>query len=389
MKAEMNDKTITIYLHGHISSANSSERETEIFRLLNKYRPEKLVFDCEGLEYISSAGLRVLLKLCRRFKGLRVVNVSAEVFEIFDITGFTELMDVEKAYRSFDISDCEMIGEGANGRVYRVNGDTIVKVYKDADALDDIKRERELSRTAFLLGIPTAISFDVVKVGETHGVVFELLNAKSYLELIKEDEGNLESCVSESVRVLKMIHSTKTPGDLPLQSKAALRWADTIKPRLTAEQYMKLRKLLEDLPEVGYLLHGDYHFKNIMLNNEETLLIDMDTLCTGHPVYELAFMFNAYVGYGLIEKSKIEDFFGISADLTYRIWRRSLELYFDTVDKDFLDKIEEKASLIGYVRLMRRFIRKGKEDTPEGKAVADACYGRISDLLTRVDSLTL
>ncbi len=319
---------------------------------------------------------------------MKVINASNDVYDIFDVTGFTELVDVEKAYRNFDVSNCEMIGEGANGWVYRVNGDTIVKVYKDADVLDDIKRERELSRTAFLLGIPTAISFDVVKVGSTYGVVFELLNAKSYCELMKESPDNLEFCASESIRVLKTIHSTDAPDGLPHQKDDALRWAHTVKDHFTPEQYDKMIVLIEAVPEDGRLMHGDFHLKNIMLNNEETQLIDMDTLCTGHPIFELAFMFNAYKGFGVVDKAVIENFFGIPAELAYKLWRRSLELYFDTDDKDYLDKIELKASIIGYLRLMSRVIRKGKENTENGRQMMSACLDKIVEALGQIDSLT-
>ena len=47
------------------------------------------------------------------------------------------------------------------------------------------------------------------------------------------------------------------------------------------------------------MLHGDYHIKNVMMQDGEVLLIDMDTLCQGHPVFELASMYNAYVGFSL------------------------------------------------------------------------------------------
>ena len=79
---------------------------------------------------------------------------------------------------------CEVIGEGANGIVYRTDPDTIVKVYKNHDALEEIHNERELARKAFVLGIPTAIPYDVVRVGEGYGSVFELLNAKSFAKII-------------------------------------------------------------------------------------------------------------------------------------------------------------------------------------------------------------
>ena len=119
--------------------------------------------DSENLEYISSAGLRVILRLKKAEPSLKVINVSADVYEIFDITGFTEIITIEKAYRKLSVEGCEAIGKGANGTVYRLDPDTIIKVYHNADALADIHRERELARRAFVLGIPTAIPYDVVK----------------------------------------------------------------------------------------------------------------------------------------------------------------------------------------------------------------------------------
>ncbi len=43
------------------------------------------------------------------------------------------------------------------------------------------------------------------------------------------------------------------------------------------------------------LLHGDYHLKNIMMSGEELMLIDMDTLCFGDPIFEMATMYNSYI----------------------------------------------------------------------------------------------
>ena len=102
-----------------------------------------------------------------------VNNVSSEVYEIFNVTGFTEILNVKKALREVSIEGCEMIGAGGYGSVYRIDAETIVKVYHNA-SLEFIEKERELSKRAFLLGVPTAISFDTVKVGEQYGVVYEI-----------------------------------------------------------------------------------------------------------------------------------------------------------------------------------------------------------------------
>ena len=73
------------------------------------------------MEYISSAGLRVLLKLTKIVGDVTVNNVSGEVYEIFDVTSFTEILNVKKAMRKVSVKGLEKIGEGGNGIVYRLN----------------------------------------------------------------------------------------------------------------------------------------------------------------------------------------------------------------------------------------------------------------------------
>lgn len=390
MKTEFNNNQLTLFFEGHIDSSNTAEYEKEINASLTENNPGSVLIEASNLEYISSAGLRVILKLKKKYPDLKIINVSSDVYEILEVTGFTEIIEVEKAYRILDVSGCTLMGEGANGLVYRYDKDTIVKVYKDANSLDDIKRERELARTAFIYGIPTAIPYDVVKVGSTYGSVFELLNAKSFDELMIEDaEGNFEFVASESIRVAKTMHSTDAPEGLPKQRDEALHWVKEVEEYFSDDDINKLRSLIENLPEDGRMLHGDFHIKNIMLQNGETLLIDMDTLCTGYPIYELAFMFNAYIGFGVIDRKCIEDFFKISADTARKLWNRMLELYCETSDRDYLDSVERKASLIGYLRIMRRSIRYFDCDTYDYKKQFEACRDKILEILPTIDDLLL
>ena len=58
----------------------------------------KLVLDCEKLDYISSAGLRVLLsaqKVMAKKDGMKVIRVNDIVMEIFEVTGFSDILDIE------------------------------------------------------------------------------------------------------------------------------------------------------------------------------------------------------------------------------------------------------------------------------------------------------
>lgn len=59
---------------------------------------EKLVLDFEGLEYISSAGLRVILKAQKAMAakgGMKILHVNETIMEIFEITGFSDILTIE------------------------------------------------------------------------------------------------------------------------------------------------------------------------------------------------------------------------------------------------------------------------------------------------------
>ena len=363
---------MTIYLTGRIDSSNAAETEQKINAQIGA-DTEELTLDASGLEYISSAGLRVILRLKKANNTTKVVNCNSEVYEIFDMTGFTEMMEVSKAYRKLSVDGCEVIGEGANGIVYRTDPDTIVKVYKNPDSLDEIHNERELARKAFVMGIPTAIPYDVVQVGDLYGSVFELLNAKSFAKLI--DEGApVEELAKQSVDILKTIHSTMLkPGELPDKKQEALKWANYTAKQVPAEIGEKILKLFNDIPDTNNMLHGDFHIKNIMQQNGENLLIDMDTLSMGHPIFELAAIYAAYVGFSCIDKLNAQEFLGIKQEYCTQFWKDTLRFYFSDRDEEYLRQVEKMAEAICYTRLLRWFMTKKDVTDSYVKSVIDFC----------------
>lgn len=388
MKFTNNSNILTIFMEGRIDSSNSAAADSDISTILADNPHDKVILDAEKLEYISSAGLRVVLKARKSEPELKIINASLEVYEIFDMTGFTEMMTVEKAYRKLSIEGCEVIGQGANGKVYRLDGDTIVKVYMNPDSLEDIHHERELARKAFVFGLPTAISYDVAKVGDSYGSVFELLDAKSFAKLIAGDPDNLEKYIDIYAKLLKQIHeNVLKDGELPDRKAKTLRKVRNLRGTLPDEQYEKLCRLVENLPEKNNMIHGDYHIKNVLMQNGEPTLIDMDTLSMGHPIFEFSAMYLAYIGYGETDHSNISDFLGIPFEFAEKIWHRSLEVYFDTTDKAKISEIENRSALVGYASMLERLIRKKNENEENGRANYDLCIRRIAELLPKIDNL--
>ncbi|MBR5216812.1 MAG: anti-sigma factor antagonist [Oscillospiraceae bacterium] len=381
------DKDILyIAVEGRIDAFNASEAEEKIFHI-KKSNPEKhVVVDADKLEYISSAGLRVILRLRKEEPKLAIINVAPDVYEVFDMTGFTDMVTVEKAYRRMSVDGCEFIAKGANGAVYRYDAETIVKTYFAKDALPEIKQERENARRAFVLGINTAIPYGIVRVGDGYGTVTELLNATSVTKLIRKDPEDLSLAAKYYVDMLKSIHAIEVEdGEVPDMKETALDWADFVSAHLPEEQAKKLRALIEAVPKKNTLMHGDYHTNNIMVQDGEPLLIDMDTLCMGHPVFELGSMFNAFVGYSELDHQETMDFFGYSFETAGKFWNMALKLYLGTEDEAVCRSVEEKAMVIGYTRMLRRALRR--PDEAESPAKIARCKEMLGVLLGKVESL--
>ena len=381
------DKDILyIAVEGRIDASNAAEAEEKIFNIKNNNPGKHIVVDADKLEYISSAGLRVILKLRKEEPKLAIINVASDVYEVFDMTGFTDMVTVEKAYQRMSVEGCEFIAKGANGAVYRYDDETILKTYFAKDALPEIKQERENARKAFVLGINTAIPYGIVRVDDGYGTVTELLNAVSVTKMIRKNPDDLSEAAKYYIDMLKSIHAIKVEdGEVPDMKETALAWADFVAPHLPQEQGKKLRDLIEAVPKRNTLMHGDYHTNNIMVQNGEPLLIDMDTLCMGHPVFELGSMFNAFVGYSELDHQNMMDFFGYSFETAGRFFNMSLKMYLGTEDEAVCQSVAEKAMIVGYTRMLRRAIRRPQEaDSP---AKIARCKEMLAQLLAKTDSI--
>lgn len=91
-----NGNKLTIALEGRLDTTTSPQLETELKASLDGV--SELVMDMADLQYISSAGLRVLLaaqKIMNQKGSMTLVNVSETIMEVFEITGFSDILTIE------------------------------------------------------------------------------------------------------------------------------------------------------------------------------------------------------------------------------------------------------------------------------------------------------
>ena len=93
---KQNGKALEIALEGRLDTMTAPQLEAELNQSLDGV--DQLTLDFSKLDYISSAGLRVLLsahKLMSARGGLKITHVNEIVREVFDVTGFADILDIE------------------------------------------------------------------------------------------------------------------------------------------------------------------------------------------------------------------------------------------------------------------------------------------------------
>ena len=389
MKVSENDGKLLIFLEGRIDSNNAPSVEKDINGILDFHKGKDVAFDAGELTYISSAGLRVLMKVRKSFgKSLALLNVSRDVYDILETTGFTELFDVRRTYRQISVEGLPVIGRGFFGTVYRMDQETIVKVYKGKEAISMIENEKRMAQKAFVAGIPTAISYDIVKVGEDYGSVFELLDAKSFHDIVKDGDEPIEKVIRKYVGMLRLVHNTRMEkGDFPSYKDRFLNYLDVIREHLLDSQFEKLKNLLLNMPDENTVVHGDIQMKNVMLSGDEAMLIDMDTLGLGNPVFEFAGLFVTYREFAEDEPNNSRMFLQIPQEKADEIWQMTFDHYFDSVSDTDREKILEQIRLVAAIRFLYLLESTDLKNNTFGAKRIEHTREHIDELLNKVERL--
>ena len=357
----------TVKIIGRIDSTNANVFEEMLFEA-TKGTDGDIILDGDETEYISSAGLRVFLKLKKQTgKNISFINVSKDIYDIFEVTGFTNLINVEKKLREISTENLEVIGAGGNGTVYRMDADTIVKVYNEKNSPEKIRAERETSRKAFIKGIPTAISYDFVKAGGYYGIVYEMINAKTLAQVIGEQPDKLEYYAKECAKLLKQLHTTEfEPGELPDAKDFCTYWVDIFKTQITGDEEKIMRRIVDKIPVRNTFIHGDYHVSNIMLQDGELVLIDTGDSALGHPIIDFIGMALVYI-FARKNPQSLFRIAHITPEQAVVFWDVFMKTYFDTDDDALIKKYTEQIVYFAKLKYMWGIVRSPLNIPPEIK----------------------
>jgi uncharacterized protein (TIGR02172 family) len=363
------DSKLEIKLEGRIDTNNAPDVEQEIMSALDANDGKEPIFDAENLEYISSAGLRVLMKIRKKFnKPVDIINVSRDVYDIFETTGFTDLLNVKKAYRKISIDGLQLLGQGMTGNVYRMDDETVLKVFHPNISFDLlISKENKKARNAFVYGVPTAIPYDIVKVGDCYGIVYEMIKSKDLATVMSEDKSKIEEYMTMFAKTVRQMHSIHVEAgkldDLKTTSIQALGYFKSV---MTDEEIQKVQRVYENIPDSDIFIHGDCHMGNAMLQDGELMFIDLSSGGMGHPIFDMVSMYSIYERADNDKARAASPMLRLfSSDEIKKMWNVFIHTYFEGKDDEFIKEAEKQIALFSVTRRLFMYVALPGSLTPE------------------------
>ncbi len=303
----------------------------------------QLLVDLGECDYVSSAGLRGFMLLARetaaRGGSMALVNVPAAVYEVFEVTGFTRILDVRRKPREISIDGLEPLSAGVCGQCFQLDAETIVKLYNEGIAPEVAEREKEFARAAFIAGVPTALSYDVVTCGTRTGVIYEMLDAQLFSALIRATPDRVDEHGALLARIAHTFHSKAADPSIFPDLKDRLRGdIEGLRGIFPDDDVELLAARLEMIPDGDNLVHYDLHTSNIMIRDGEPMIIDLGDLSRGHYFFDVGLIAMIF---GYEEHGNCEFVTKIPNATGRRLYEHFLDAYFagrPAEDRAFFDR---------------------------------------------------
>lgn len=392
---------LILKISNKLDSNFSPEAERICREAISRYTSDNspmqvLEIDLEDCVYISSSGIRVLMnlyKLCRNSGSrFRVINVSEAVFEVLNMTGMNMAFPVYQKPRQIEKEGLELVGTGTTGTVYKLDADKVLKVFHASYSLERIYNEQEITRKIASQGIPCAIPYDIVRVGESYGLIFEFIEATSAAEKIKQavkaqDYAAVDNLIESFANYARTIHQNELPDHyLPDIKKRYYEFVDAYKNIMfDTDDYQYIMDLLDEIPDTNQFLHGDLNFENIVFSSPDMILIDVAEAKQGNPVFDMNIYRSLYY-LGKVKKEIYEQM-GIEEGHFVTIIKRIEELYYsDLSEAERIRKYRQlnTTSVLRLLMLMAETVPKEVMYSEQVKEIAKIMY---TETLPETDTL--
>lgn len=261
--------------------------------------------------------------------------------------------------RQISIDGLETAGRGISGDVYRYGNDKVIKVFHDTYTKEQVERAFNVGRFVYDNGIPTARPYEMIRTDDSFGIIAEYVGYPTLLRQIEDGAVSRHDGACGMGPILKKIHALKPAPGIQTEHEMVAGILDRCRSILKDDEISELMKHIDLFPGKDHVIHGDFHENNILVRGDrDYLLIDLDSVCTGSPLFEMLQLFCIY-------KTGIPKKLRVTPEEGCLFLRTILEIYFDTKDDELLSIYEDIFTDVSLFSVMFSKIlrmQKGEED---------------------------
>lgn len=192
-----------------------------------------------------------------------------------------------------------------------------------------------------------------MKVGDKYGAVFELLKAQNCNDFLAEDISRIDDFCIRYAKLIKSIHSVNASEiNLPRIKDMYIDHLMAIREYLPGDLYNRLLDKINSIPVEERIIHGDLQVKNIMMTSDELVIIDMDTLSKGNPIFEFAGLYMTYITFDVHEPDNTEKFLNLNKYAAEKLYYDTLKHYYSDLNSDDFIKLSGTIKALGLIRFM-------------------------------------
>ena len=178
-----------------------------------------------------------------------------------------------------------LLGTGNTADVYDIGDNKALKLFHAGYSQGSVAREFENSQLLNQLDIPVARSYEMVMQDGRYGIIYKKINGKSLLDII------FKTCdIEKFASILASVHKDFLGNSLPsaISYKSILQKNIEDTNLLSAKRKSKVLGILCELPDCDGLCHGDFHFGNLLIEQQKIYVIDFMNICKGHKFFDIA-----------------------------------------------------------------------------------------------------
>jgi uncharacterized protein (TIGR02172 family) len=258
-----------------------------------------------------------------------------------------------KQYPQIELREWTLVGEGYNGQAYVSSyhpGVMLKLVRREMGRAAAVEQEFYAAKTAYDMGLPVPAVYEIVRDGEDHGYLCEMIGGKKSLaRLCSEQPHRIPELAHMMAKYGHVLHDTPiTANEYVHPVKELLMKALESTPLVSGDRKEQLRKVVSDMPDTQTCLHGDFQPGNLILSSSDYYWIDLGWLGQGCYLMDLAHLYKMMVEDSLIPQ--VQELTHMTREQMLEFWDAFARAYTGDNDVESLNHQLQPYSALDIVR---------------------------------------